>query len=156
MTNRKPFTNNLRIPLFDRLVDTRDETQKKMGGDLLSAYDKSAFKESIRIALQRLLNTRCSVTVDVYLEKDLTVIDYGIPDISNLFSLGHDGRQTAAEIITVAINAFEPRLKDPKVVVEKTKDSALEANVDAALFLAGDKEHVSFPTIRLSMEKSSV
>lgn len=152
MSRREKNGENIRAPLFDRLVDKGRLTLEETTGHLRT-YDRKEYKESIRIELVRLMNARCSLTVDEYFERELTVIDYGIPDISHFSSRKFDDQKQVELILTNAVSAFEPRLKSARVSVQKAEDNSLQVKVDAMLVIDSIREPVSFPTIRLSLEK---
>ena len=137
-----------RALLFERLVDLNPESQ--IEPHPLRTLDAEELKESVRREVERLLNTRCPLSADLYERKrDLTVIDYGVPDFSQFNSQSSDLRKRLAAIFSQAISAFEPRLRQVRVLVEDSMDNekSLLAHVDAMLVVESINEPLSFPVV---------
>lgn len=99
------------VPLFDRLA----------GVDLGAAdgvlLDAEGLRKSLALDLHRLLSTRNGCTIDRFLVTELSVADYGLPDVSALWPSSKTDRDLMAEVVEVALAAFEPRLKHVMVEV---------------------------------------
>jgi len=110
-------------------------------------------RPDIRAAISRdlgwLLNTRTPLTAEQFDSRDLTVIDYGVPD----FGKGtpenvRDQKQRAART-EKAIRVFEPRLQNVKVsiVPEMGSERSLTMIIEAEMVADDVKEPVFFMTI---------
>lgn len=139
---------HVRAPLFDRLTDLDPWAGEERRP--LRTFGRDELLESVRRELERLLNTRSSLPVDRLEEReDLTVLEYGIPDLS-AFSAGEpEDQKRLAGVVTRAVSAFEPRLRDVRTVFERLDATGreVELRVDAVLTLDEVREPVSFPTI---------
>jgi len=89
----------MRVALFDLLADGQEEGFK--------ADDPERIAESIRLELERLLNTRRSERVHGMTP---SVVDYGIGDWSILYADREEDHRTLMREMRKAINRFEPRL----------------------------------------------
>jgi type VI secretion system lysozyme-like protein len=145
----------VRMPLFDRLVDedlsVRREVRPKR------TLDRRGLMESVRRELEQLLNTRCPVPAHQLSERERSVIDYGIPDLSHLSAASHNDRILLAEYLRQAIATFEPRLMDVRVVIEEAQGNALglSGRIEASLITETVPEPVSFATV-LQLSEGSV
>ena len=139
---------HVRALLFDRLTDLDPWAGEERRP--LRTFGRDGLLESVRRELERLLNTRSSLPVDRLEERDdLTVLEYGIPDLS-AFSAGEpEDQKRLAGVVTRAVSAFEPRLRDVRTVFERLDETGREVQlrVDAVLTLDEVREPVSFPTI---------
>lgn len=89
----------MRVALFDLLAGGQDEDFK--------ADAPQQIGESIRLELERLLNTRRSARVHGMAP---SVVDYGIGDWSILYADREEDHRTLMREMRKAINRFEPRL----------------------------------------------
>jgi type VI secretion system protein ImpF len=145
MRDPKPIEGG-RALLFERLTD---ESPPEEEARPFRVHESEDLKESVRRELVRLLNTRCSVPSHQLGERERSVLDYGIPDFSSLSALAGDDQKRLARIVAQTIAAFEPRLADVRVRVERlrTNDRALLLRVDAVLSVGTHAEPVSFPVL---------
>jgi type VI secretion system lysozyme-like protein len=132
------------MPLFDRLSDRAAEQprdQSRRGVQL-------EIRASVQRELHRLLNTRCSEPVEVWEKRELTVVEYGIPDLSAFHSLDGGDRRRLEDIIGRAIDAYEPRLTDVRVHLEAAVQDGRSASgwIEATLIASGDREPLLFAT----------
>ena len=135
-------------PLFDRLVDR--EPQIPAEPRPLRTLDPRGLRESVRRELERMLNTRSSLPVDRLAERDeLTVLEYGIPDLSAFSAGNEDDQRLLMSLIARAVAAFEPRLRGVRVAFERLEDGqrSLLLRIDAELMRDEVAEPVSFPTL---------
>src|SRR5215213_9707523 len=84
--------------------------------------NRKELKESVRRELSRLLNTRCSIPSHLLGEEERTVLNYGIPDFSSFSAHNPDDHRRIAAIVAQTVSAFEPRLKQVRVTVERFRD----------------------------------
>ncbi|HBB94882.1 MAG TPA: type VI secretion system baseplate subunit TssE [Blastocatellia bacterium] len=133
MREPKPIVG-ARALLFDRLVDLHPEIREEERP--FRILNRDQLKVSIRRELERLLNTRCSLSLERVGEEDRSVVNYGIPDFSSLSPSNADDHALIASIIRQTIAAFEPRLR--QVYVEVTSLGAGEASVPVQTKCAHD------------------
>lgn len=130
------------VPLFDRL------------GLELGNYDginnnyltPDGVEQSVLIELNRLATTRSKLTFDEFTKKDLTVLDYGLPDFTGYSVQNDDHRTAVRNAVGKAIEVFEPRLKKINVSVfsNTTNKNISYFGVDAVLILGKEFQRVNF------------
>ena len=139
---------HVRAPLFDRLTDLDPWSAGEPRP--LRTLDRAGLRESVRRELARLLNTRSSIPVDQLAQRpELTVLEYGIPDLS-AYSIGDDDHQRLlTNVVARAVAAFEPRLCEVRVAVVRLEDEqrSLLLRIDAVLTAGEVAEPVSFPAL---------
>jgi type VI secretion system protein ImpF len=135
------------MPLFDRLVD-RDRFLKR---ELVQTrtLDRRGVKESVRRELEQLFNTRCPIPAHRLALRQLTVIEYGIPDFSTFAARNPHDRTRLAAILRRAIEAYEPRLANVRVEIDSNvgNDFHLNGTIYADLLFDGVPEPVLFTTV---------
>ena len=136
-----------RAPLFDRLIDFNPQSQEESCP--LRVQSRSELKASVRQEVGRLLNTRCPIPVHLLQTRERTVIDYGVPDISRFFPRNSADQDRLAEILSQAIESFEPRLRQVRVTVEEITKNERElwVRIEAGLVVESVTEPVSFPVL---------
>ena len=135
-------------PLFDRLVDL--DPQAPAEPRPLRTLDPRGLRESVRRELERMLNTRSSLPVDQLDQRaELTVLEYGIPDLSAFSAGSEEDLVRLAGVVARAVAAFEPRLRRVRVAVDRLQDGlrALWLRIDADLVVGEVAEPISFPTL---------
>ncbi len=138
---------HVRAPLLDRLVG---HDPRSLGGRRPShTLTREGLKESVRRELQTLFNTRSALPAPLHLTRELTVIDYGIPDLSDFSAANVEDHARLAKLLERAVAAFEPRLTAVRVVVDGYAESerSLAVTVEAILVVEAWREPVSFPTL---------
>ncbi len=123
--------------LFDRLVQA--EPSAASDGPTTPA-------QSIARELERLFNTRTPAAAGALERRPVTVMDYGIPDLSLFPAADADARARLAQHLTRAIERWEPRLRSPSVVIERVphRADALSARVAGRLEPGAGAMRVSF------------
>jgi type VI secretion system protein ImpF len=136
-----------RASLIDRLVDLNPKSQWEE--QPFRTLSREELRESVRRDLEWLLNTRTSFPGSPLDKKDLTVIYYGIPDFGSYSPANPDHQELLAKRITRSISAFEPRLKNVRVIVEPEmpNEKTLRIHIDAVLVVESLREPVSFQTV---------
>lgn len=136
-----------RASLIDRLVDRNPQSQWE--APPLRTLSREELKESVRRDLEWLLNTRTSLPGYLLDEKELTVIDYGIPDFGLYSPANPNHQRLLAHRIRRSISAFEPRLQKVLVTVEPEMpdEKALTIHIDAVLVVEHFREPLSFQTV---------
>ena len=132
-----------RTRLFDRLVDYEPWSAEERPRRVL---DRAELRESVRREVERLLGTRCTLPMDVPEERPRTVLEYGLPDFTPLYTRNPDDQAELAARIQRCITAYEPRLRDVRVSVEPPGSSQREllARVEGVLGAGDVVEPVSF------------
>lgn len=135
-----------RALLFERLVDDQRAPRHSHTTRVL---DKTALQESVRYEIERLLNSRCPVSMQLIGEGERTVVNYGIPDFSALSPRNTHDQKLLVEIITQTINAFEPRLQNVRITTDRFEEneSALQIKIEAMLVIGTVYEPVCFPVM---------
>lgn len=142
-----------RAPLFDRFF--RDGEGAHADSTLLDWHRArrdggepvlSALESSIELELGRLLNTRCACPLAELATRERSVVDYGLPDYSALYTNNTDDQRRLVELVRATIEAFEPRLREVAVQVEMLGNSrhALRVRVQGMVLIEGRLEPVSF------------
>jgi type VI secretion system protein ImpF len=110
---------------------------------------REGLRESVRRELHTLLNTRSALPAAVYLERELTVIDYGIPDLSDFSAAHPEDRARLAAVVQRAVAAFEPRLVEARVTVAgfDAGECSLRLDLEATLVVDDWRAPVSFLTL---------
>lgn len=145
MPELKPI-KGARALLFERLIDLDPSAPTELRP--FSTLNRSELRASVRRELARLLDTRRYVAARaVDTTAKLTVVDYGIPDISDLMPRSGADRQLMASVIRHAVQAFEPRLSQIQVTVDaKDEDPRVVAvRIEGHLRYGSVVEAVSFP-----------
>lgn len=101
-------------PLFDRLRLAKSATEAQP----LRAFTRPEVQASVQRELRHLLNTRSPTLAAQFATRTLTVVDYGIPDFTAFAPQNSTDRARMGELITRAITAFEPRLRQVTATVE--------------------------------------
>lgn len=145
VARKSPF--EARASLIDRLVDFHPQLYREARP--LRTLTRKKLKESIRRDLVWLFNTRTSIPAHLFDNRDLTVIDYGIPDFGSYSPANSDDRDLLAKRLTRAISFFEPRLKNVRIDVEPAmpNEKMLRVIIDAVMVVESVREPVSFLTV---------
>src|SRR5689334_9574573 len=134
---------HVRAPLLDRLVG---DPHRPFGGRHPShTLTREGLLESVRKELETLLNTRSSLPAAQLLARELTVIDYGIPDLSDFSATNVEDHARLAAVVAKAVAAFEPRLKEVRVVAGGYDETfrSLKLTITGTLVVDAWREPVS-------------
>lgn len=142
-----------RVPLFDRFLPAGQDTHAS--GSLLEwravrqpgqGGESSPLERSIERELGRLLNTRCACPLAELATRERSVVDYGLPDYSTLYTANVDDQKRLAVLVRDTITAFEPRLREVAVEVSRIANSrcALRVAVAGKVLVEGRLEPVIF------------
>ncbi len=134
----------VRAPLFDRLSEmpeTGDSTSAPAG-----VLDRARQCESLQRELGRLLNTRSPSPSRKWEPGERTVIDYGLPDYSAMYTRSPDDQRKLAALMRETIEAFEPRLSQVNVEAEVLGNSekAVLVKVAGVMAIGRIRERVAF------------
>jgi len=138
---------NVRRPLFDRLVDSEPRVDREVRP--MRTLDRDGLKQSVRRELELLFNTRGSSPAQRPPDSERTVIDYGIPDLSEFSASNPDDRTRLADELRRAALIYEPRLFDVQVRVVPAigREASLSASIEAVVLIEGVPEAVSFDVV---------
>jgi type VI secretion system protein ImpF len=130
------IANGFPLPLFERLVEDADAWLQ----------GEHALRQSVARELSRLLNARSSLTMEAFAKSDGTVLDYGLPDFSDLSLRSQRDRDAIVAAVRQAIALFEPRLADVKVDFSFPSGDERRAvlTVDGKMRVNRSVEHVFF------------
>ena len=129
-------------PLFDRLAQVEDNKREVAHWLDVKQLQRSVFKELIRIT-----QTRSRLTVSEFLsKKNLTVLDYGLPDFYGKSVQNSDNRNEIHQILIKAFLFFEPRLKNINIdnLVNSQSKTELKFQISGDLQTDQSTEPVSF------------
>ena len=106
-------------------------------------------KQSVRRDLENLLNTRwrCKSFPPDFEELEVSLMNYGIPDLTNANLGVSQNREDFRRIIERAIRRFEPRFKSVNVHLIDSPDRydrTMRFRIDAMLHAEPDPEPVTF------------
>ena len=153
MSMQPKLLEGLRVPLFDRLVDSAPEVSQELTP--LRLYGRDAVFASIARDLHRLLNTRRS-TPGLLRLTDATVLDFGIPDFAHLSTSGDLDSRALAEMVRQAVQIFEPRLADITVTFTPNIQDPRQflGTIACKVRLGTHPEPVTFPLVLQNREQS--
>jgi type VI secretion system protein ImpF len=142
-----PAAFRARASLLDRLIDTAPQEKRELRP--LRIMEKGDIRAAVSRDLGWLLNTRTPLPAEAFDTRELTVIDYGVPDFGKGTPTNVKDQKLRAARTEKAIRAFEPRLQDVKVSIETEMDSerSLRMTIEAVMVADDVREPVSFMTI---------
>ncbi|CAO5679262.1 MAG: hypothetical protein HEEMFOPI_01251 [Holosporales bacterium] len=116
--------------LFDRLVDDALNDIDESSGIMFLSFDK--IKDSIRVELSRLLNTRAKsleADDDEKLSSYGAPSFYGLPDFSAYDATNSEDWPKIANYVKKSVDRFEPRLKNIVVSILEFDSLAQRLNI---------------------------
>lgn len=139
------ITEGAKAPLFDRLAQPARggrNSESRVHGTL----DRDGIARSIQRELERLLNTRCPYPAASLVPGARSVIDYGLPDYSAMYTQNPDDHKKLTTLIRQTIEAFEPRLRNVRVEIQLfgNSEKALLVKLAGSLAVGNVMERVSF------------
>jgi len=142
-----PATFKTRASLLDRLIDAAPREIRELRP--LRTMDRPDIRAAVSRDLGWLLNTRTPLTAEEFESRDLTVIDFGVPDFGKGTPESFKDQKLRAALTEKAIRAFEPRLQDVRVsiVADMANERALRMIIEAVMVADDVREPVSFSTI---------
>lgn len=132
-------------PLFDRLFD--DDPGVHTEPVPRRYLDLDGLAESVEFEIQEVLTTRCGIGESDIDYADRSVVNYGLVDLSHLFTTNPNDRQRIARHVARTIAAYEPRLTKVNVVVEDIVKELGEVvlRVEGDLLYGDQRVPISFP-----------
>ncbi len=136
-----------RASLIDRMEDHHPRSKREQRP--LRTLSRKKLRESVQRDLTWLLNTRTSLPASRFDKRELTVIDYGIPDFGAYHTGSEADRERLIQRLIRALSFFEPRLKKVSISVKPValNEKALRIGIDALLVVESVKTPVSFVTV---------
>lgn len=128
------------VPLFDRFQGSYESS---LDGRIL---DINGLRSSISLELSRLFNVRNSLSINEYLSTELTVLQYGLPDLLTLSVQSVTDLDLLSAILKKALECFEPRLFDI-TINSKPNPKSLQSAVSeifSSAYLGRQTCHISF------------
>lgn len=143
----KQQPSRARASLIDRLIDGNPKEAREIRP--LRTLNREALRAAIRRDLGWLLNTRTSLPTEDFDERELTVLEYGIPDFGGFSPENEVALKQMARRLSRAITAYEPRLQDVHVemAMEMDTERRLQMIISAVIAVDEFREPVSFLTI---------
>jgi len=138
------------ISALDRLIDL--EPDNRMENPLSRAQSVRLLKSAVRRDLEWLLNSRriAELPDEGLKELNKSVYMYGLPDLSALTMASMADRNKLVRQVVGAINMFEPRLTNVRLVLVETPDAGkkdVRLRIDAMLRMDPVPEPISFDTV---------
>lgn len=135
--------------LLNRLSD--EEPGVTVDPPQTRAQSFRTFKASLRRDLEWLLNTRQIPTPapDTLRELSRSLYNYGLPDMMSLSAQNVQDRNLLQEYLRKAVEQFEPRLADVRVVAEPVAPNSrmLRFRIEGLARIDPAPEHVTFDTL---------
>lgn len=134
-----------RVPLFERLTDR--EPLMPSEPRPRRTLSRPELLRSIQAELGRLLNTRTSEPAQELVGKERSVLNYGAGDLGWVSPQNPVAQRELGVLLSETIEAFEPRLTDVHVEVERylPRTQGLELVITGVLVTEDVREPVSFP-----------
>jgi type VI secretion system protein ImpF len=136
--------------VLDRLIDLEPEVSREPQWS--QSQTVREVMQAVRRDLESLLNTRKSryLDPDQFPQASRSVVTFGLPDISAVAASSLDDRELLRRAVEQSISQFEPRLTDIRVIVyppQSESDRNVRMTIDAVLYVAPLKEHITFDTV---------
>ncbi len=138
------------VSVLDRLID--QEPDNRLENPLSRSQSVRLLKNSVRRDLEWLLNTRriADPPDENLKEVNRSNYVYGLPDLSALTMATAGDRNRLVRGVLAAINMFEPRLANVRLVMVETPDAAkkdVRLRIEAMLRMDPVPEPISFDTM---------
>jgi type VI secretion system protein ImpF len=138
------------IPVLDRLIDLEPGSQTENPPS--RAQSERALRRAVRRDLEWLFNTRRipELPNEGLKEVHRSGYLYGLPDLSALTMATAADRSKLVRQIAAAINLFEPRLANVRVLLSENPDTAkseVRLRIEAMLRMDPSPEPISFDTV---------
>ncbi len=139
--------------VLDRLIDLDPTSQVEAESSRTQKLRE--LKQSVRRDLENLLNTRSCLYPLPYPERlvqlERSLVNYGIPDLSGAAMGGREEREQLRKRIERAIQYFETRFKEVRVVLVDRRyegsDRTIRFRIEGMLFAEPAPEPVAFDSM---------
>lgn len=91
-------------------------------GAAAGLLDAAQLEQSILRELDHLFNTRVGLSARACEQAERSVVNYGIPDLSELYTESGEDHRQIERLIERTLQVFEPRLLQPRVEIGKQAD----------------------------------
>lgn len=137
----------IRASFIDRIIDEAPLISEEQVSRRTLTYNQ--FIYTLRRDLEWLMNTRNSVPAERYLETDISVLEFGLPDITRLSPQNPSDRSHIALFIKKALNYYEHRLQEVEVIpfVPPNYVQSIIYEIKGRLVYDDINEPISFRTI---------
>lgn len=147
----------IRPSIFDRLIDNEPEKNVEESHDEFQAT--RALRESVRRDLEQLFNTRYRImsAPDNPPELDLSLVNYGLPDLATINLVDEDTRIDFCRSLETTIRRYEPRFKSIKVNTlgnVENEDRTVRFRIDAVLHADPAPEVIIFDSVLEPVSRS--
>ena len=141
--NNKSYANSLLDRLLDELPQSEYERVQ------FNQYGLTEYKRAVFSDVSVLLNTRSVLDVNSFLNSELTVYHFGIPDMSHFVAGNYEQQRLFPLVLEHAIERFEKRLTKVQVTLLPVKfgNNRFKAQIKANLRLIDEEINVSFLTV---------
>lgn len=138
------------ISALDRLIDM--EPDNRLENPLSRSQSVRLLRSAVRRDLEWLLNSRriADPPDEGLKELNKSVYVYGLPDLSTLTMAATADRNRLVRQVLTAINLFEPRLMNVRLVLVESADDGkkdVRLRIEAMLRMDPVPERVSFDTV---------
>jgi len=145
MATRSRQEGPVSYSVLDRLIDDKDVP---LPADRLKSV--RYFKDAVRRDLEWLLNSRAPLQLPHGKESERSLYTYGLPDINSLSLQSHRDRLMLTQAIQAAILKFEPRIRNPRVVLVTDSDQRVQSLrfvIEGILHMDPNPEPIAFDTV---------
>ncbi len=108
---------------------------------------KSNLFNSVTANIYNILNTTSTLKADEFLEKKLTVLDYGIPDLSLYISAYFVDAKMISQCISHALNYYEKRVDNIQIIVKDENCKKIISIMGCVKGLDGLNEILAYKSI---------
>lgn len=143
----KTAARRIRPSILDRLIDDRPDLSR----DSVDRHNSglTELRESVRRDLEQLLNTRHRALSAPVGPLDLSLINYGLPDLQTINFVSAEGRIAFCHLLEQQILQYEPRFKSVRVTMlerEQAHDQTLRFRIEALMYADPAPEEIAFDT----------
>lgn len=137
----------IRPSILERLLDDRPDLTKDSADRQHPGLTE--LRESVRRDLEHLLNTRHRAMSPKAGELDVSLLNYGLPDLQTINFVSPEGRIAFCHLLEQQILQFEPRFKSVQVSMlerERSHDQTVRFRIEALMYAEPAPEEIAFDT----------
>lgn len=141
------MAQRVRPSILDRLIDDRPDLTTESGNRQHAGIKD--LRESVRRDLEHLLNTRHRALSVPEGPLDLSLMNYGLPDLQTINFVSSEGRIAFCHLLEQQILSFEPRFKSVRVTMlarEREHEQTVRFRIEALMFADPAPEEIVFDT----------
>lgn len=106
---------------FEKFFNKSEPLQKNFTWKT-TAKDNNLIRKSIALNISNILNTISYLPAEDFLQKKLTVMEFGIPDLTHFTSANDINIDMVSKCIIHALTYYEKRVADVKVEIEENEN----------------------------------